>query len=112
MFYLMSFSLFLFSSFFFLCRGDFENAIVDYTKSLELNPSNAAAYNNRGFAYRKLGRYDEAIADYTVSLELAPENIKTLNNRGYSCVDFPLFFSTFFLISSLHEPLPFFFFVI
>jgi tetratricopeptide (TPR) repeat protein len=49
-----------------------------------MNANNAAAYNNRGFAWRKLGRYAEAIEDYTKSLELSPNNLKTLNNRGFS----------------------------
>ena len=75
--------------------------MADYSQALELNPNNAAAYNNRGFAHRKLGQYDHAIADYTSSLQIAPNSIKTLvselplqhsvshhaclqNNRGYS----------------------------
>lgn len=49
-----------------------------------MNANNAAAYNNRGFAWRKLGKYEEAIKDYTKSLELSPNNLKTLNNRGFS----------------------------
>lgn len=64
--------------------GLFDRAVDDYTRALELDPANAAAYNNRGYAWRKLGRYDAAVADYTRSLELEPDNIKTLNNRGYS----------------------------
>ena len=31
---------------------EYDRAIVDYTKALELNPDYADAYNNRGNAYR------------------------------------------------------------
>jgi tetratricopeptide (TPR) repeat protein len=63
----------------------------DYSAALELDPSNAAAYNHRGYAWRQLGRCDAAVADYSRSLELEPDNIKTLNNRGYSYAKASLF---------------------
>ena len=41
----------------------YDKAITDYNKAIELDPKYAMAYNNRGFAYGKLQQYDKAIAD-------------------------------------------------
>lgn len=32
-------------------RGDYDGAIADYTKAIELNPNEAGNYNNRANAY-------------------------------------------------------------
>jgi tetratricopeptide (TPR) repeat protein len=45
--------------------------------------SSAAAYNNRGYVWRKLERFEEAVADYTSSLAVEPGSVRTLNNRAY-----------------------------
>jgi len=46
-------------------RGDFEAAIHEYTRAIELDPKHFKAYFNRGFSYDKMGECDAAIADYT-----------------------------------------------
>ena len=51
-------------------RGDYEHAIEDYTKAIELDPYFAAAYNNRGATYYKKGNYDRAVEDYTKAIDL------------------------------------------
>jgi tetratricopeptide (TPR) repeat protein len=45
-----------------------EDAIGDYTGALRLDPTLAAALNNRGNAYRRLGRLAEARRDYEASI--------------------------------------------
>ncbi len=45
-----------------------EDAIGDYTGALRLDPTLAAALNNRGNAYRRLGRLSEARRDYEASI--------------------------------------------
>ena len=35
--------------------------------AINLDPKDASAYNNRGYAYCRLERYQEAIDDYTQS---------------------------------------------
>jgi tetratricopeptide (TPR) repeat protein len=52
-------------------------------KAIRLNPKSASAYNNRGLAYRKLGKLDEAIADYTSAITLNPIYALAYNNRAY-----------------------------
>ncbi|GHU59519.1 hypothetical protein FACS1894133_6470 [Clostridia bacterium] len=67
--------------------GEYDEAIANYTKAIELNPDYAMAYNSRGFAYRNLGEYDKAIADYTKAIELKPDYARAYFNRGYAFDD-------------------------
>ena len=53
-------------------KGDFDHAIEDHTKAIDLDPNNAYAYFNRGNVYDKKGDHDRAIADYTQAIELKP----------------------------------------
>lgn len=50
--------------------GDIDNAIVDYTKVIEIAPSNVSAYDNRGRAYASKGDYTHAVEDETMAHEL------------------------------------------
>ena len=62
--------------------GKKEEAILDYNKAIELNPSNDNAYSNRGNAKDDLGRKKEAILDYNKAIELNPNNDNAYSNRG------------------------------
>jgi tetratricopeptide (TPR) repeat protein len=53
--------------------GRYEEALKDYNKAIEIKPTLASAYVNRGIAYSHLGQYEKAIADYEKGLELDPE---------------------------------------
>jgi tetratricopeptide (TPR) repeat protein len=68
--------------------NDFNGAIVDYTKAIELLPeldiNVATAYNNRGLSKADLKDYNGAIADYTKALELNPNYTIAYRNRGIS----------------------------
>ncbi len=44
-------------------KGQYDQAISDYNKALEINPRDALAYNNRGLAYLRNGQYDKAWED-------------------------------------------------
>lgn len=48
---------------------DFQGAIADYTKALELNPRLSQAYLNRGNAQRATGDLDAAMADYNKAIK-------------------------------------------
>ena len=63
-------------------RDQFDLAIADYTRAIELNPRHAEAYNNRGFAHYMMDQFDLAIADYTRAIELNPNDASAYNNRG------------------------------
>ena len=43
----------------------FEEAVEDYSRVIELDPTNSHAYHNRGISYDKIGLVDLAIADFT-----------------------------------------------
>jgi tetratricopeptide (TPR) repeat protein len=63
-------------------KGEYDRAIADFDKALELNPSGVMAYDNRGAAYYSKGEYDRAIADFDKALGLDPKYAKAYNNRG------------------------------
>ncbi len=54
-------------------KGDYENAIKEYNRALEINPKYAEAYYNRGDAYDDMGDKERAIADYNRALEINPK---------------------------------------
>ncbi|MGI0479732.1 protein kinase domain-containing protein [Geminocystis sp. CENA526] len=60
----------------------YEKAIIDYTKAIELDPNYIYAYNNRGVVYENLKEYEKAIMDYTKAIELDPNYKSAYNNRG------------------------------
>src|SRR5262245_17838643 len=51
-------------------KKDYDRAIADYTKAIEIDPSFVAAYHDRGLAYTSKGDYERAIADVTKAVEL------------------------------------------
>jgi len=63
--------------------GDYQGAVEDFTKVIELAPSgNAYAYSERGLSLAALGRYREAIADYDQAINLVPRYIMAHYGRG------------------------------
>lgn len=63
-------------------KGDREAAIGEYTRAIEEDPGNAAAYIYRGLVYKNLKRYQAAIKDYDRAIELNPDYDVAYNNRG------------------------------
>ena len=54
--------------------GKTKEAIVDYTKSLDLKPRFADAYNNRGLAELRLGNNQRACYDFKKAIFLGSQN--------------------------------------
>jgi len=52
-------------------KNDLDLAITDFDRAIELDPADALAYINRGFAYAEIGDLDRAIADYTEVLRIS-----------------------------------------
>lgn len=63
-------------------KGEFELAVNDYNKAIELNPKDAASYLNRGRAYSGKKNYDLAILDYNKTIELNPQDSTAYFNRA------------------------------
>jgi tetratricopeptide (TPR) repeat protein len=65
----------------------FDAAIKDYTKTIELDAKNAEAYNNRGKARACKKNYTEAMTDFEKAVELNPnessykDNLKLMQIR-------------------------------
>ncbi|MGI9568857.1 MAG: tetratricopeptide repeat protein, partial [Desulfobulbia bacterium] len=51
-------------------KGQFDEAISNYDRAIQLNPKNAAAYYNRGIAYAQLTDSGRAIADFTNAIKI------------------------------------------
>jgi len=62
--------------------GDWDGAIADYAKALQVDPKNDAAYRDRAFAHLKKDNYAAAIADYDKALELDAKDIMAVTGRG------------------------------
>ena len=63
-------------------KGEYDLAIAEYTKAIELDPENAVAYNGRGDVYYDKGELALAIADYTQAIKLDPQYAVAYYNRG------------------------------
>lgn len=63
--------------------GEYEKAVSDCTKSIEIDPDNELVWAVRGDSYRGIKEYDKAIADLTVALELNPQYAFALSCRGW-----------------------------
>ena len=61
---------------------DFVGAIAAYDKTIELDPSYAVAYFNRGNAKASLGQTEAAIADYDTAIGLNSSYAVAYFNRG------------------------------
>lgn len=66
--------------------GQYEQAILDFSMAIEINPGLAPAYNNRGTAYLYTAQYDEAISDLSKAVEIDPRLAQAYNNRGWAYI--------------------------
>ena len=57
-------------------------ALMDYDRTLKLDPGFPEAYFNRGNAYFQLGRYPLAISDYTQCISLDPNDAEAYYKRS------------------------------
>ena len=67
-------------------KGDFDNAIENFTKAIRLKPDYANAYNGRGAAYAEKDELHSAIFDFTKVIELDPDDAEAYYNRGMMCL--------------------------
>ena len=56
-------------------RSDYDQAIVDFNKAIELNPNYATAYNDRAVAYTNKGDFQRAVADVTKAVEITATSV-------------------------------------
>ena len=61
-----------------------QEAVVQYTEAIRLNPEYAEAYINRGVTYFELGQLEQSVRDYNSAIRLNPQFVEAHYNRGYS----------------------------
>lgn len=61
---------------------NYEQAIIDYSRAIELDAHYAEAYNNRSTAHLLMGNCAQAVADCTRAISYAPEFIAAYVNRA------------------------------
>jgi tetratricopeptide (TPR) repeat protein len=66
----------------FLKQNKHEEAIAEFQRAIEVDPSYVAAHFNLAYALECAKRFDEAIAQYERALQLGPDNVFGLNNLG------------------------------
>ena len=65
----------------------YERAIADYDKAIEINTEDANAYNNPGLSYSLIKETQRALFDYDKAIEIDPNNSEVYYNRGSSYTD-------------------------
>jgi tetratricopeptide (TPR) repeat protein len=63
--------------------GYFQQAIIYFTKAIELDEDNAGAFNNRAILYGELKQYTNAISDFTQAIKLDKDDATAYCLRGF-----------------------------
>ncbi len=63
-------------------RGNPTQALLDYSKAIEIDPNYAEAYNNRGSTYKQQGNLTGALSDFNRAIEINPKYDIAYADRG------------------------------
>jgi tetratricopeptide (TPR) repeat protein/predicted aspartyl protease len=63
-------------------RREYEPALADLTKAIELDPTQAEYFYERGRAYASNNQLDKALADFSQSIKLKPDDVQALMARA------------------------------
>ena len=63
-------------------QESWEEAIIHFDKSINLNKEYAPVYVDRGFANYKLNNIEQAFEDYSEAIKIEPKNSKALSARA------------------------------
>lgn len=69
----------------FVENKKYEDAIVQFTSAIGLEPSNAEYYYKRGKAYETINKFDEASADYEKAMVFKPKNVDPIISYAKVC---------------------------
>lgn len=59
-------------------------AIADFTRVIEIDPANPAAYKGRAWGYERLYEYGEALQDWSRLIEMKPGDAELYRERAYT----------------------------
>jgi Tol biopolymer transport system component len=62
--------------------GDYDQALAEIDKTIELAPNLIGAYYLRGLTLYAMQDYEQALSAYSKAIELAPDYVEAYNNRG------------------------------
>lgn len=62
-------------------KGQYDLAIADFSKAMELSPEGALQWNYKGMALEKLGRKEEALEYYNKALQIDPNYELAKSNK-------------------------------
>lgn len=68
----------------FLGKGDYDQAINDFSKAVTLKPDHGEAYKNLTDAFSKKDDSDQAIVNYNKSIDLKPDYLEAYKGRARS----------------------------
>ena len=63
-------------------KGQFDEAIENYRKIIQINPNDCEALDDLGVALAAKGQFDEAIENYRKVIQINPNDCVVLNNLG------------------------------
>ena len=63
-------------------KGEYKQAIEDFSKAIEIAPKDAQGYYNRGTIYARIGESDKAIEDFTGALKSTELKSNVHTNLG------------------------------
>ncbi|MGD1920351.1 MAG: tetratricopeptide repeat protein [Pleurocapsa sp.] len=66
-----------------ISQKQWNTALKDLNRAIELDPNFARAYMNRGLLYSILKRWDDALKNFNRAIELYPKYFPTYIYRGY-----------------------------
>jgi len=66
----------------YAAKGDFDKALMDYSKAIGLAPNYSSYYASRCWAYAQKGNTAQALQDCDKAVSLNPSNALALSNRG------------------------------
>lgn len=67
-----------------LSRGNYDQAIQDFTTAIQTSPKDEPALVGRGIAYDAKGNYAAAIQDLDAAIKMQPSDNRALAGRGYA----------------------------
>jgi hypothetical protein len=66
----------------YLKKKDYDKALIEYTKALEINPNYYLVINAIGTVYYEKGDFDLALKHYNRAIKLDPNDYRAISNRG------------------------------
>lgn len=71
----------------YLRKKDYDSAITEFTRAIEVDPGRANFHDGRGTAYLGKKDYGRAVANFNKAIEIDPKRAFFLTNRGSAYLD-------------------------